>query len=1306
MRKIFSFLVLLIVWVNSYSRTIYFSTSGNDLTGNGNIGTPYASLGKASSVSVIGDAVHGVAGVYIQTTQVTVPIGVNIEGEGDYLGGTQITLTYNFPGGGFNVFNQAAVMLTSPAEGTNGNQSISNIWFDGNNYACLAGVLNRCRSNIIMLNCQFTRFGIVGYNLNGKLSNQTGTPPSVFSTGNRVINCSFFDCNDRITQTANSVSCGNVSYAGQGDLLFINDTSANLNKMPGHNGDLYCGVQGNNYGVKWLNWVMRKPPDEGSGFNFGIESWYDMGGCEVGYGTYTGAGNVIDVGYGGANKGDSAYSWYVHHNTIGNASLLTFNNNWPVASILISFESSTRTDLRPQNATIGDARIEYNTLNNMGTLGSISLNNFASDFIKHLYFNHNICSNMGYANNSYSGIFNFTNSNGALIDSIFIDNNTLLSNTGAGGSKAVCILQPNVGLMSHIFFRNNIANNVVSGYGYFVFRGNYATDRVFLQNNITFNNAFTNNPYTLIYVAGAGNFIVGKSYTISNIGTTNFTLIGASSNTPGVVFTALGVGSGTGSATFNASNITPTNFTNTGNIKADPLFISTTDFHLQASSPGVSGGLNPPATYIGALQPGTTTPTISWTPTTPITYGTLLGAAQLNAVAMDGVTVVAGTHAYSIPSGTLLNAGTYTITDVFTPSNQSLYSVVSATTTIVVNKAVATMSYSNLTLPYNGLPQGPSITTNPVGLSGVSTTFNGTGSLPTAANPYTVVSGLNNQNYTANNITATFTITKAPATISVTNTVQQYDSTLKNVTVTTNRSGLATTITGAPQRYKGTYAVHIALNEANYTATAIDTTLTITPGQTTVSWTPANLTYPTPTGAGQTNATSPKPAVFVYTPPSGTVLNSGPQSLRVDVTPSDTNIAPILGVIRTINVSQGTTTITVSNTTQFFDGTPKPITTSAGQSGTLIITYDGSTTTPPSSLGDHPFTVTFSSANYTAAPVSGTLHIISNGATIFITNFSNLVYTGSDILPTVTTSPANLPYTITFNGSASPNPRNVNTYTVIAKLNSPNIGSDTVTMTIIKSNPPYTWGAISSIVNPTPLSGTQLNLTSTIPISVAYNPVSGTILSPGTYTISATITPTDVSNYNIITVTNTITVTAGTAVINVSNTSQTYNGLQHPITATTTPPNLDSLDIVYGVSHTPPTNAGSYPFTVRLINGNVTAPPVSGTLTIAQGTYTLSWTPPLPIQQNSTITAGINNATSTISGTFTYNYPIGSIMSNPGTIALIATFHPTDSVNYGVQTITVPLSVFGSSFDQFYISHGNDTYLNLPGQNSPIPLIP
>jgi hypothetical protein len=46
----------------------------------------------------------------------------------------------------------------------------------------------------------------------------------------------------------------------------------------------------------------------------------------------------------------------------------------------------------------------------------------------------------------------------------------------------------------------------------------------------------------------AGNFVVGKTYTIVTVGSTNFTLIGAGSNTVGVSFIATGIGAGTGTA--------------------------------------------------------------------------------------------------------------------------------------------------------------------------------------------------------------------------------------------------------------------------------------------------------------------------------------------------------------------------------------------------------------------------------------------------------------------------------------------------------------------------------------------------------------------------------------------------------------------------------------------------------------------------------------------------------------------------------------------------------------------------------------
>lgn len=51
-------------------------------------------------------------------------------------------------------------------------------------------------------------------------------------------------------------------------------------------------------------------------------------------------------------------------------------------------------------------------------------------------------------------------------------------------------------------------------------------------------------------IVNAGSFVVGQPYTITSVGTTDFTLIGASSNTVGVTFTATGVGTGTGKADY------------------------------------------------------------------------------------------------------------------------------------------------------------------------------------------------------------------------------------------------------------------------------------------------------------------------------------------------------------------------------------------------------------------------------------------------------------------------------------------------------------------------------------------------------------------------------------------------------------------------------------------------------------------------------------------------------------------------------------------------------------------------------------
>ena len=75
-----------------------------------------------------------------------------------------------------------------------------------------------------------------------------------------------------------------------------------------------------------------------------------------------------------------------------------------------------------------------------------------------------------------------------------------------------------------------------------------STTGMTVGNDIYFSAATTNFGGVLSSIITAGAFVIGNSYIILTIGTTNYTLIGATSNTVGLRFTATATGAGTGTA--------------------------------------------------------------------------------------------------------------------------------------------------------------------------------------------------------------------------------------------------------------------------------------------------------------------------------------------------------------------------------------------------------------------------------------------------------------------------------------------------------------------------------------------------------------------------------------------------------------------------------------------------------------------------------------------------------------------------------------------------------------------------------------
>jgi hypothetical protein len=145
-------------------------------------------------------------------------------------------------------------------------------------------------------------------------------------------------------------------------------------------------------------------------------------------------------------------------------------------------------------------------------------------------------------------------------------------------------------------------------------------------------------------------------------------------------------------------------------------------------------------------------------------------------------------------------------------------------------------------------------------------------------------------------------------------------------------------------------------------------------------------------------------------------------------------------------ITKATATINITNTSQTYDGTAKPVTTATTPVGlTVDVTYDGSTTVP-TNAGTYAVVATINDANYQGTQ-NGSLTISKATATVTITNTTQ-VYNGTAKTVTVTTVPANLNYTVTYDGSATA-PTNPGNYAVIVTINEPNYqGTQNATLQI------------------------------------------------------------------------------------------------------------------------------------------------------------------------------------------------------------------------------------------------------------------
>jgi hypothetical protein len=655
------------------------------------------------------------------------------------------------------------------------------------------------------------------------------------------------------------------------------------------------------------------------------------------------------------------------------------------------------------------------------------------------------------------------------------------------------------------------------------------------------------------------------------------------------------------------------------------------------ASPGTLSAANYGFSFVnGTLTVNIATTAISWSAPAAITYGTALSASQL-----DASSTVAGTFAYTPALGTVLKAGSQTLSVTFTPADTTDYTTATKTVPLTVNQATPAINWPAPAAITFGTALGAAqLDAN----STVAGTFAYTPALGTVlkAGSQTLsvtFTPTDTTDYSTASTTVPLSVSpatpainwSAPAAITYGTAL---GATHLNATSAVTGSfayspAAGTLLTAGPQKLTVTFT---PTDTADYATVTSSVTLTVNQSTPTVNWpTPATVTYGTALSGIQFNATSPVAGTFMYSPASGSVPAAGLQKLTATFTPTDTaNYATATSTV-TLTVNQSTPTINWS--------TPVAI-----SYGTALSAAQFNATSPVA-------------GRFTYSPAAGT--VLAAGSQRLTVAFT----------PTDTTD-----YTAT---------------------------TSSVTLAVNQATPAITWPTPATIPYGTALSATQLDATSPTAGTFIYSPAAGSVLATGSHQLSVTLNPTDATDFANATTAVTLTVNQQSQTISLSSSTQAYasgvtfgaaslglnaastSGLPVTFSLVTGPATLNGTSLTI-------TGAGTVVIAANQAGNDnyLAASPVTESITVNKAlpvTAIAASVNPILVQNSVLLTATTASAVGTPTGTVTFmdgTTPLGT-----GTLAGGIATLTTSSLSAGAHTITA--------------SYGGDTNF-LPAASTPL----
>ena len=363
---------------------------------------------------------------------------------------------------------------------------------------------------------------------------------------------------------------------------------------------------------------------------------------------------------------------------------------------------------------------------------------------------------------------------------------------------------------------------------------------------------------------------------------------------------------------------------------------------------------------ISGVTGPTQTPILIWATPASITYGTPLSGTQLNASAN-----VAGTFAYSPAAGTVLAAGTQTLSVTFTPNDSADYTTATKSVSLAVLPATPSLSVTCTEVVYDGAAHA--CTASATGIDGVA--VNGTAGFSPAseiaAGSYAVMATFTSgdPNYTGATAGGTLIIDPAASTATVTCNEVTYNGAPQNCTASVTPAGTCTGLVAYTDAGSYSETAICTPTDTNYAASSAGGTLTIDP----VSQSPA-VSCPGPlTYNGQAQSCTITGGFGTCT--SGSVTNVPGGSVALSCT-GDSNHAAWTGsgsII--INPAASTTTVSCSEVT--YNGAPQNCTASVTPAGTCtgLVAYTNASSYSETAI------CTPTDTNYAASSAGGTLTI-------------------------------------------------------------------------------------------------------------------------------------------------------------------------------------------------------------------------------------------------------------------------------------------------------------------------------------------